>query len=102
MAVPIKGNFQASNGDALVAGALADQGLVYEPTFLVGDDIRAGRLMALTFDQPSMELPGVFAVYASNRHPPAKVRAFINFLVHRFSPDPPWDRDLNLLWTPSA
>ncbi|MFC5087258.1 LysR substrate-binding domain-containing protein [Microvirga arabica] len=77
--VPIRGNFQASNGDALVAAALAGQGLVYEPTFLLGDDIRAGRLVALTLDQPPMELPGVFAVYASNRRPPAKVRAFIDF-----------------------
>jgi DNA-binding transcriptional LysR family regulator len=43
-----------------------------------------------------MELPGVFAVYASNRRPPAKVRAFIDFLVQRFSPVAPWDRDLDL------
>jgi DNA-binding transcriptional LysR family regulator len=94
--VPIKGNFQASNGDALVAAALAGQGLVYEPTFLLGDEIRAGRLVALTLDHPPMELPGVFAVYASNRRPPAKVRAFIDFLVQRLGPLPPWDRDLNL------
>jgi DNA-binding transcriptional LysR family regulator len=94
--VPIKGNLQASNGDALVAAALAGQGLVYEPTFLLGDDIRVGRLVALTLDQPPMELPGVFAVYASNRRPPAKVRAFIDFLVQRLGPVPPWDRELPL------
>jgi DNA-binding transcriptional LysR family regulator len=96
VAVPIRGNLQASNGDALVTAALADQGLVYEPTFLLGDDIRAGRLVALTLDQPPMELPGVFAVYASNRRPPAKVRAFIDLLVQRLGPIPPWDRDLDL------
>jgi DNA-binding transcriptional LysR family regulator len=94
--VPIKGNFQASNGDALVAAALAGQGLVYEPTFLLGDEIRAGRLVVLTLDRPPMELPGVFAVYASNRRPPAKVRAFIDFLVQRLGSVPPWDRDLSL------
>jgi len=96
VSVPIKGNFQASNGDALVAAALAGQGLVYEPTFLLGDDIRAGRLVPLALDHPPMELPGVFAVYASNRRPPAKVRAFIDFLVQRLGPVPPWDRDLGL------
>jgi DNA-binding transcriptional LysR family regulator len=52
--------------------------------------------VALTLEQPAMELPGVFAVYASNRRPPAKVRAFIDFLVQRFGPNPPWDRDLDL------
>lgn len=96
VSVAIKGNFQASNGDALVAAALAGQGVVYEPTFLLGDEIRAGRLVALPLDHPPMELPGVFAVYASNRRPPAKVRAFIDFLVQRFGPVPPWDRHLNL------
>lgn len=94
--VPIKGNFHASNGDALIAAALADQGLVYQPTFLLGDDIRAGRLVALTLNHPPMELPGVFAVYASNRRPPAKVRAFIDFLVQQLGPVPPWDRNLSL------
>jgi DNA-binding transcriptional LysR family regulator len=92
--VPIRGNLQASNGDALVAAAVAGQGLVYEPTFLLGHEIRAGRLVALTLDQAPLELPGVFAVYAGSRRPPAKVRAFIDFLVQRLGPVPPWDRDL--------
>ncbi len=94
VSVSIRGNLQASNGDALVVAALAGQGLIYEPTFLLGDDIRAGRLVALTLDHPPLKLPGVFAVYASNRRPPAKVRAFIDFLVQRLGPVPPWDRDL--------
>jgi DNA-binding transcriptional LysR family regulator len=96
ISVPIQGNLQASNGDALVVAALAGQGLIYEPTFLVGDDLRAGRLMALALDHPPIELPGVFAVYPSNRRPPAKVRAFVDFLVRRFGSGPPWDRDLDL------
>jgi DNA-binding transcriptional LysR family regulator len=96
ISVSIQGNLQASNGDALVVAALAGQGLIYEPTFLVGDDLRAGRLMALALDHPPIELPGVFAVYPSNRRPPAKVRAFVDFLVRRFGSGPPWDRDLNL------
>jgi DNA-binding transcriptional LysR family regulator len=94
--VPIRGNFHASNGDALVAAALAGQGLVYEPTFLLGDEIRLGQLIPLTLDHPPMESPGVFDIYASNRRPPAKVRAFIDFLVERLGPIPPWDRELKL------
>jgi hypothetical protein len=30
-------------------------------------------------------------VHAGNRRPPAKVRAFIDFLVQRFGPVAPWD-----------
>ncbi len=92
--VPVTGNLHANNGDALVAAALAGQGIIYQPTFLVGDEIRAGRLVPLSLDQPPMELPGVFAVYSSNRRPPAKVRAFIDFLAGKFAPTPRWDRDL--------
>ena len=92
--VPIRGNLQASNGDALVAAAVAGQGLIYEPTFLLGDEIRAGKLVPLSLDHPPIELAGVFAAYPSNRRPPAKVRAFIDFLATRFGSVPRWDRDL--------
>ncbi|MCG7391565.1 LysR family transcriptional regulator [Microvirga sp. ACRRW] len=94
--VAIKGNLRVNNGDALVAAAVAGQGLIYEPTFVVSDELRAGRLVALMLDQPMLELPGVFAVYPSNRHPPAKVRAFVDFLAQRFGPNPPWDKGLKL------
>ena len=91
---PIAGRFRANNGDALVAAAVAGYGIAYEPTFNVGHELRAGRLVALTFDQPTMELPGIFAVYPADRHPPAKIRAFLDFLGRRLGPNPPWDRDL--------
>ncbi|PZO79265.1 MAG: LysR family transcriptional regulator [Mesorhizobium amorphae] len=91
VAAPVRGDLSANNGDALVAAALAGQGLVYQPTFLIGDDIRSGRLVALDLDWPPMELPGVFAVYAANRRPPAKLRAFIDFFAAGFGDPAPWD-----------
>jgi DNA-binding transcriptional LysR family regulator len=94
--VPIKGNLQASNGDALLAAALAGQGLIYEPTFVVGDAIRSGQLVAVSLDHPPIELPGVFAAYPGNRRPAAKVRAFVDFLARSFGPSAPWDRALGL------
>ena len=94
--VPIKGNLQANNGDALLAAALAGQGLIYEPTFVVGDAIRSGQLVAVPLDYPPLELPGVFAAYPGNRRPAAKVRAFVDFLVRRFGSTAPWDRHLKL------
>jgi DNA-binding transcriptional LysR family regulator len=90
--VPIKGDVRASSGDALWAIALAGQGLVYLPTFLVAPDLRAGRLVSVTLDHPTMDLPGIYALYPADRRPPAKVRAFIDFLVSRFAPVPPWER----------
>lgn len=92
--VAVSGSLRANNGDALVAAALAGQGIVYEPSFLLGDAIRAGRLVPLSLDHPSLDMPGVHAVHALDRRPPAKVRALIDFLAARFGPNPPWDRDL--------
>lgn len=91
--VQVAGNLRANNGDALRAAAVAGQGIIYQPTFVVADDLRAGTLIALLLDQPTMEFGGIYAVYLPERNPAAKLRAFIDFLVERFSAVPPWDRD---------
>jgi DNA-binding transcriptional LysR family regulator len=51
-------------------------------------------LTSLSLDQPTNERLAVHAVYLPDRHPPAKVRAFIDFIATRFAPEPPWDRGL--------
>ena len=94
--VRVSGNLRANNGEALRAAAIAGQGVIYQPTFIVADDLRAGTLVALTLDHPTFELGGIFAVYLPDRQPPAKVRAFIDFIAMRFAPDPPWDQGLGL------
>ncbi|KAB0265992.1 LysR family transcriptional regulator [Microvirga brassicacearum] len=91
--VPIAGNLRANNGDALLAAAVAGQGLVYQPTFLVGDSLRDGTLVRVLSDYAVPEL-GVYAVLPSGRQAPAKVRVVIDFLAARFSPSPEWDRGL--------
>jgi DNA-binding transcriptional LysR family regulator len=92
--VPVNGNLRVNNGDALVAAAVAGQGLIYQPTFLVNAEIWAGRLVSLELDHPAVEVPGIFALYPADRRPPAKVRAFIDFLAQRFGSTPPWDRSV--------
>jgi DNA-binding transcriptional LysR family regulator len=92
--IKVAGNLRASNGDALVAAALAGQGLIYQPTFLLAEHLRSGRLVALSLARPIRILP-IHAILPSGRQPPAKVRAFVEFLARRFKPDPPWDRGLD-------
>jgi len=94
ISVPVSGDLRANNGDALLAAAIAGQGIIYQPTFIVADDLRAGNLTALPLDQPTNERLAVHAIYLPDRHPPAKVRAFIDFIARRFAPEPPWDRGL--------
>ena len=90
--IAVSGNLRSNNGEALRTAAIAGQGLVYLPTFIVADDLRAGTLVALPLDQPTIEFAGIYAVYLPDRHPAAKVRAFIDFIANRFAPEPPWDK----------
>jgi len=91
--VPVTGNLRANNGDALLAAALAGQGLIYQPTFLVGDSLRDGSLVRVLPDCPTYEL-SVHAVLPSGRQAPAKVRTVVEFLAARFAPEPVWDKNL--------
>jgi DNA-binding transcriptional LysR family regulator len=94
VSVAVSGPCRADNGDALLAAAVAGAGIIYEPTFIVGDALRAGLLERIDLDEPPIELQGIYAVQPGSRLAPAKVRAFIDLLVERFGHDPPWDRDL--------
>jgi DNA-binding transcriptional LysR family regulator len=61
------------------------------PTFIVGRDLQAGRQRSVLSDYVPSERH-IYAVYLPNRHVAPKVRAFIDFLLARFSPEPYWDR----------
>ncbi|HEY1147326.1 MAG TPA: LysR family transcriptional regulator [Pseudoduganella sp.] len=89
--VRVRGSMHTSNGDTARAAALGGMGIIWQPTFLIGADLRAGRLQPVL---PGYRLPDidVMAVYASRRHLSAKVRAMIDFLVREFEGTPPWDR----------
>ena len=91
--VRIKGPLQANNGDLLREAALAGLGIVREPSFNIGDDVRAGRLVRLLPDYQTNDL-AICAVYPSRQHLSAKVRTFVDFLVERFGDDPYWDRGI--------
>ena len=90
IAVPISGNLRLNDDEALSAAVLGGLGVALLPTFIVGRDLQAGRLQAVLSDYVPSERH-IYAVYLPHRHVPAKVRAFIDFLRERFSPEPYWD-----------
>ncbi|QNM96800.1 LysR family transcriptional regulator [Chitinimonas koreensis] len=87
----VKCRMHCNNGDTARAAALAGLGIIWQPTFLIGEDLRAGRLVPVL---PGYGLPDidVLAVYPSRRHLSAKVRAMIDFLAEAFGGVAPWDR----------
>lgn len=86
--VTTRPRFRANNGDTCRAAALAHQGIVLQPDFLVGPDLAAGRLVRLLPDLQGAEI-GIYAVYPSRKHLSAKVRALVEFLVETFG-QPSW------------
>ncbi len=85
MAVKISGNFRCNNGDTLRAVAVGGVGLYMGPDFIVEKELRSGRLRAVLQDFEETDL-SIFVVYPHSRHLPAKVRAYVDFLVERFNP----------------
>lgn len=84
-------SIHTNSGDTCLAAALADQGIIWQPDFLVADDVAAGRLVELMPAYRSVEL-GIYAVYPTRKHVAPKVRLLIDFLAqalaHRPSPAP--------------
>lgn len=88
-AVKASGNLSANNGDVIRAALLAGQGVGWQPTFIVGDDIRAGRLLWVLGEHG--DDVGIYAVYPHGRHLSAKIRAFVDFLAERLCAAPSWE-----------
>lgn len=86
----VRAAMQVNNGDTARAAALAGEAIIWQPTFLIGDDLRAGRLIRLL---PGYSLPDIdiLAVYPSRRHLGAKVRLMVDFLAEAFGGTPSWD-----------
>lgn len=80
LVVPISGPIRADNGDIIRLAALSGAGILFQPHFIVGDDLATGRLVQLLPGWQSAEL-GVYAVYPSRKHLSAKVRTFVDFLA---------------------
>jgi DNA-binding transcriptional LysR family regulator len=76
--VRLRQNAQANSAAAVRGLVLAGAGIAVLPDYMVEDDIRAGRLVAL-LAQYRLPEGGVHAVYPG-RKAPAKVRAFIDLL----------------------
>lgn len=89
--VRVSGPLLTNNGGAICTAAENGLGIALLPTFIAGQALRKGKLERVLagYDCPQL---GIYAVYASNRHLSAKVRAFIEFLENEFSDQPCWDR----------
>ena len=90
--ITVNGNFQTNNGEAQHYAALSGLGIARLATLLGGERLKNGELIELLreFEPPSRLF--FWAIYPQNRYVAPKLRVFIDFLLEKLSPIPPWDQ----------
>ncbi|GAA5233772.1 LysR family transcriptional regulator [Verticiella sediminum] len=86
--VRIRPRMRANNGDTCIAAARAGLGVILQPSFLVAAALARGELVPVLEGYATARI-GIYAVYPSHRHMPARVNALVEFLIDRFS-HAPW------------
>ena len=81
----------ANNGEILMAAAIAGEGYIFQPTFIVGEALKQGKLKTILNDF-APETMGLYAVYPHRKLLAPKLRAFIDFMSDYFGEPPYWDQ----------
>jgi len=81
--VNVAGLLESNDGQILRAAALDGMGILVQPTYILYEDIVAGRLVPVLDDWDLPRL-NVNLAYPSRKHLSAKVRTFIDFMVEHF------------------
>ena len=81
--VAVKGLLESNDGQVLRAAALEGLGILVQPTYILYDDIVAGRLVPVLDDWDLPRLT-INLAYPSRKHLTAKVRTFIDFIAEHF------------------
>jgi len=89
----VSGNLEVNDSSALYDAAIAGVGMIRSSKLLLWPGLYDGRLVPLLQEYESKRDLDVHAIYPSGRHLSPKVRAFVDFLVSKFLPVPPWDRE---------
>lgn len=86
--VKVRGTLSSNDGDVVLGWALDGHGILIRSEWDLAKYLESGRLRAVL---PDYTLPtaDLYAVYPARRNQPARVRAFIDFLLGCFAPTAP-------------
>ena len=84
----------ANNGGVLRDAAIAGEGVVVQPSFLVHQAVARGQLVPILCDFIWPEI-AIYTVYPQTRHLSSRARAFIDFVSDRIGPKPYWEAFLD-------
>lgn len=91
--VTVKGLLESNDGQILRTAALDGMGILVQPSYIVYNDIVAGRLVPVLDDWDLPRLT-INLAYPSRKHLSAKVRTFIDFVAEHFE-----KQDYERKWT---
>ena len=87
--VRVSGNVVTNSAETLRILALAGSGLFLAPSFIIADDLTAGRLVQVLPEYRPVEF-AINAIYPHRHHLSAKVRSFIDLLAAHFAEHRRW------------
>ena len=88
----VTGRFACDNWEVLREWALAGLGIALKSTWDVHRNLADGSLVALLPGYSFDTGVAIYAVYPHRRYLAAKTRAFVEFLLESFGPQPYWDK----------
>ncbi|MDK4705979.1 LysR family transcriptional regulator [Rhizobium sp. CNPSo 4062] len=87
--VKISGNVVSNSAETLRFLLASGQGIFLAPSFIVFEEVAAGRLVRVMPDYRAVEFT-ISAIYPNRSHLPTKVRLFIDLLAERFIEHRKW------------
>ncbi|MDH1181989.1 LysR family transcriptional regulator [Achromobacter mucicolens] len=81
--IKVRSLLEANDGQILRTAALEGLGILIQPNYIIYDDVVAGRLIPILeeWDLPKLSIN---IAYQRRKNLPARVRAFIDFLIRHF------------------
>ncbi|MBO6834633.1 MAG: LysR family transcriptional regulator [Alphaproteobacteria bacterium] len=88
--IKVSGSMITNHVEMIRDALLGDRGIALIGTFVVGEDLKAGRLIPILREYV-VQNTAFYAVVPHSRHIQRKTRVFIDFVREAFGPTPYWD-----------
>ena len=92
MTVRVSGPVVSDDSGTMTAACVNGAGIMAASEWSVGEELASGQLVRVLPEWLYDWTSAVHIVMPPGRFVPAKMRAFIDRLVHEFTPEPPWSR----------
>ncbi len=86
------GPLQTNSSEVIRECVIAGYGIALRSTWDISDELKSGKLVQVLPQYRGSRNVAVYAVYASRRFLPTKVRVFVDYMSELFGPRPYWEK----------